>query len=140
MSRNSLRIKRIVSNKHYKNSKFKKILPYDKYKKIMGDLGELMSKEVIDSQEGLFIPELGRFFISKFRMPGKTWMSKIHIGKKMHNLHSFGYIFRCNWQVLKGIRYKRLYKFTAHRYNINRAIIDRIHSGDHNYVKEEWSS
>lgn len=132
MGRYSLKILRVVSKKRFEKSSLNKKIDFDLYKKVMMRLSELLGEEIINNEEGLFIPSLGIFKVTKNKMT-KNKITRDKTGKPYYNFHSTGYIFGIKFFPEKNIPNKYLYKFNANRSGIKKKLANRIFDGYTNY-------
>ena len=143
MGRYSLNILRVVSKKRFEKSSLNKKIEFDLYKKVMMRLSELLGEEIINNEEGLFIPSLGIFKVTKNKIT-KNKIMRDKTGKPYYNFHSAGYIFGIKFFPEKTLPNKYLYKFNANRTGINnrlgikQKLANRIFDGYTNYSIIEY--
>lgn len=124
-----------LSKKTYSRLKWKQEIDYETFKKVIKSLNIEYCKALLINQEGIELPSgIGRLIILK----NKPYYKKFHsstTGRRLLNLHSFGYVYKIFYKEKYSLRYPYLFKFRPNRVNIKIPLWKAIMSGTESYYK-----
>ena len=110
-----------------------------RFNRINSKIGKELSKELVNSEEGITLPKIGRFYVTKYRRFPR-WGPLILNGRVLRFMATNGYIYRVKWvPPKKGLKFNRLFLFKPHIKNQKMPIKFNVKHRTTPYVKEEWS-
>jgi hypothetical protein len=118
------------SRKAFNSIKFRTTvgeIKFEEYQRVVKAMNMLRCQEVVEEPSGHSLPNnLGKLIILGNKPRVKVVYSMTQPGTVIHNLHSFGIIYRCMHKSRDLMRYPQLYKWRSHRENIKKPMHNNI--------------